>query len=80
MKKYILILVLSIAGFANEINFENMKNCESVKLSNLSSLVSCHQVDYLVEYRIIDDEEKDSVKKITVITPTKQVVIKNIGK
>ena len=57
-----------------------MKNCESVKLSRFTSIVSCHKVDYLIEYRYIDDEEKDSVKKVTVITPENQVVVKDIGK
>ena len=80
MKKLLLFLIFSSAIFANENSFLNMKNCESVRLSKLTSLVSCHQMDYLVEYRNVDDEEKDTVKKVTVVTPTKQIVIKNIGK
>ena len=80
MKKLLLIPVFCIASFASENNFINMKNCESIRLSKLTTLVSCHQMDYLVEYRIVDDEEKDSVKKFTVVTKEKQVVIKNLGK
>ncbi|WP_417326258.1 fibronectin type III domain-containing protein [Halarcobacter sp.] len=80
MKKLLLTLAFCVAAFANENNFVNMKNCESIKLSKLTSIVSCHQVDYLVEYRVVDDEEKDPVKKVTVVTKENQVVIKNLGR
>ena len=80
MKKLLFIPIFCIASFASENSFINMKNCESVRLSKLTTLVSCHQMDYLVEYRVVDDEEKDPVKKVTAITKDKQVVIKNLGK
>jgi hypothetical protein len=77
MKRFLLLLiVLSISLFANE-TF-NMKKCETIKLSTYTALVSCHKLDYLIEYRKVDDEEKDTVKKITVITPTSQKVIKSL--
>ncbi|RXJ91186.1 hypothetical protein CRV01_02590 [Arcobacter sp. CECT 8983] len=80
MRKLLLILALCVATFANENNFVNMKNCESIALSKLTSIVSCHQVDYLVEYRVVDDAEKDPVKKVTVVTKENQVVIKDLGR
>ena len=79
MKKFLLLTILSILSFANE-NIINMKNCESIKLSKYTTLVSCHKIDYLIEYRFIDDEEKDPIKKITAITLKDTKVIKNIGK
>lgn len=79
MKKILLLSIITILSFANE-NFTNMKNCESIKLSKYTTLVSCHKVDYLIEYRFIDDAEKDSIKKITAITLKDARVIKSIGK
>jgi len=80
MKTLLLILSLATLSFSSENSFTNMKNCESVRLSKFTSIVSCHKVDYLVEYRSVDDEEKDTVKKVTVVTAKNQIVIKNIGK
>ncbi len=80
MKKLLLILAFSLTASASENTFVNMKNCESIVLSKLTTLISCHQMDYLVEYRNIDDEEKDRIKKVTVVTPKSQVIIKNVGK
>lgn len=79
MKKILLLTIFSILSFANE-NMINMKNCESMKLSKYATLVSCHKIDYLIEYRFIDDEEKDPIKKITAITLKDTKVIKDIGK
>ena len=45
MKKILLLSIITILSFANE-NFTNMKNCESIKLSKYTTLVSCHKVDY----------------------------------
>lgn len=80
MKKLSLIFLLASLALANDVSFKNMKSCESVQLSKFTLLVSCHQMDYLVEYRKVDDEEKDTIKKITAITPKNQVVIKTIGR
>lgn len=79
MKIILFLSIFTIFSFANEI-FTNMKNCESIKLSRYTTLISCHKIDYLVEYRFIDDEEKDSIKKITAITLKDTKVIKNLGK
>lgn len=79
MKKLIILSAFAISIFAND-TFLNMKSCESVKLSKYTSLVSCHKVDYLIEYRFVDEEEQDNIKKITVITPTDSRIIKKIGK
>ncbi|QKJ24288.1 hypothetical protein [Poseidonibacter lekithochrous] len=76
MKTVLLLTVLSIFSFANE-NYINMKNCEKIQLSKFTSLVSCHQVDYLIEYKLEDDEEKDNIKKITAITVKDQKIIKS---
>ena len=57
-----------------------MKNCESLKLSRFTTLVSCHNVDYLIEYKYQDDEEKDNIKNITVITVNDKKIIKITGK
>ncbi len=54
-----------------------MKSCEKIQLSKFTSLVSCHQVDYLIEYKLEDDEEKDNIKKITAITVKDQKIIKS---
>lgn len=78
MKK-ILIFMVFISTFLLAQNTINMKNCESLKLSKYTSIVSCHKVDYLIEYRYVDDVEKDSVKKITVITPENQFIVKDLG-
>ena len=79
MKKLLLFIALIHSFLFAQDNIINMKKCESVKVSKYTSIVSCHQVDYLIEYRYIDDAEKDPVKKITVITPQKQVIVKDIG-
>jgi len=79
MKFFLIISLLFISSFANE-NYINMKNCESLKLSRYTTLVSCHNVDYLIEYKFQDDEEKDNIKKITAITVRDQKIIKSVGK
>ncbi len=73
----LLLSFISISSYANE-NFLNMKSCESIKLSTYTTLISCHKIDYLVEYRNIDDNEKDNIKKITAITLKDSRIIKSI--
>jgi hypothetical protein len=54
-----------------------MKKCEVLEISKYTKLFSCHAVDYLVEYKIeVDLSEADSIKQITMITPTSQKVIR----
>jgi len=79
MNKFLILTFLIVGSFASE-NYINMKNCESIKLSRYTTLVSCHNVDYLIEYKYQDDEEKDNIKKITAITVKDQKIIKSIGK
>jgi len=79
MKKLLLITLLASFSFASE-NYVNMKNCEKIQLSKFTSLVSCHQVDYIIEYKLEDDEEKDNIKKITAITVKDQKIIRNESK
>ena len=79
MKKLLIVSILFLFSFASE-NYVNMKNCESIKLSRYTTLISCHKLDYLVEYKFQDDEEKDNIKKITAITVKDQKIIKSIGK
>ena len=62
MRLLLLIATLTLFSFANE-KFFNMKSCETLQLSKLTALVSCHNIDYLIEYRNIDDEERDRIKK-----------------
>lgn len=79
MKKFLFLTIFSILSFAND-NVINMKTCESIKFSKFTTLVSCHKIDYLIEYRFVDDEEKDNIKKITAITVKDQKIIKSVGK
>ncbi len=76
----ILALVVCLSFTIANDNFINMKKCEVIKLSKLTTLVSCHRIDYLIEYRVVDDEEIDKIKKITAITPKEQRVIKETGR
>ena len=79
MKRILILAIMTGSLFASE-NYVNMKNCESLKLSRYTTLVSCHKVDYLIEYKLEDDEEKDTIKKITAITVKDQKIIKSVGK
>jgi len=79
MLKVLIISLVATFSFAQS-NYANMKNCERIELSKFTALVSCHQVDYLIEYRFVDDEEKDNIKKITAITVKDQKIIKNVSK
>lgn len=78
MKKLFILMFFTLFSFANE-NFINMKSCETVKLSKLTTLVSCHNIDYLIEYKHQEDEDKDNIKKITAITVNDQKIIKTAG-
>ncbi len=78
--KIILAFSLCISFLLAQDNFINMKKCEVIKLSKLTTLISCHKIDYLVEYRLNDDEEVDKIKKITAITQKEQRVIKSTGR
>jgi len=78
MNKILLLLSLCLAPvFAETIN---PKKCESIKLSNLTTLVSCHQRDYIIEYYEPKRDDEDSIKKITVITINDKKIIRSMGK
>jgi len=79
MRKLFIFTIFSFFCFAND-NFINMKSCESLKLSKFTTLVSCHNIDYLIEYKYQDDEEKDNIKKITAITVNDEKIIRITGK
>lgn len=79
MIKYLLLVVFASFCFASQ-DYAVMKNCETIKLSRYTTLVSCHNLDYLVEFKVEDDNEKDNIKKITAITTKDKKIIKTIGK
>lgn len=75
MKILILSLLVTFSVFAE--NFPQIKKCEVIEISKYTKLFSCHKVDYLVEYKIeVDLSEEDNIKKITMITPTSQKIIR----
>ncbi len=74
MKIFLISLISLSAIFAD--STINMKKCEVLEISKYTRLFSCHKVDYLVEYKIeVDLRESDSIKRMTMITPTSQQVI-----
>ena len=79
MKRILLIALLAISSIASE-NYATMKNCETLKLSRFTTLVSCHNIDYLIEHKVQDDEEKDNIKQITAITVKDKKIIISTGK
>jgi len=79
MKSFLILSILFITSFASD-NYTNMKSCESIKLSKFTTLISCHNVDYIIEYEFQDDEEKDNIKQITAITVKDKKIIKSVGK
>jgi hypothetical protein len=79
MKTLLVLFLVTIFSFANE-KILNAKNCEKFQLSKYTLLISCHKLDYLVEYKYNDDVEKDDIKKITVITSQEEkILLKNVG-
>lgn len=80
MRLFLALSIFIVSSFANA-NFQNMKNCETLKLSLFTVLVSCHNQDYIIEYKKVEEpEEQDTVKRITVVTPNDQRVIKSMEK
>jgi hypothetical protein len=73
--KILLISLISLSAIFADSTI-NMKKCEVLEISKYTRLFSCHKVDYLVEYKIeVDLRESDSIKRMTMITPTSQQVI-----
>lgn len=78
MKKIVAISTLFLASLGFGDTVINPKKCETIGISKYTKLISCYKVDYLVEYKIdVDTSEVDSVKKITMITPQGQKVIRD---
>ena len=74
MKNIMLLILLSIAALGAD-TIINTKKCETLKLSNYTTLVSCHDMSYLIEYRDVRRDDEDSVKKITIITQKDSKVV-----
>lgn len=78
MNKILLLLSFCLAPiFADAIN---AKKCETLKLSNFTTLVSCDKIDYIIEYYEPRRDDEDSIKKITLITVNDKKTIKIVSK
>ena len=75
MRIFILALPFISALNANNTN-EKFTNCEVLVLSELTDIVSCHKIDYLIEYKQNDEYKRGEVKKVSVITATNIKIIK----
>lgn len=69
-----LIVLFSTFLFANDHHIK-LKDCEVIRLSKLTDIVSCSNIDYLVEYDE-SDEQRGEVKKVTAVTVKDARVIK----
>ncbi len=80
MKIFILsILIFSTAFSSNTAT--KMKKCEKIELSRYTALVSCHKIDYIIEYKLEDDQEEDNLKKVTAVSVNdKKQIIMNVSK
>ena len=74
MKNFIILTLLSIAAFGAD-TIINTKKCETLKISNYTTLISCHDMSYLIEYREVRRDDEDIVKKITIITQNDSKVV-----
>ena len=74
MKKLIMVALLAIGAMAAD-NIINPKKCETFKLSNFTTLISCHDMSYLIEYQDVRRDDEEPVKKITIITTTDKKII-----
>ncbi len=78
MKKIILLSFIILITYAND-NIINPKNCEIVKLSNFTTLVSCDKLDYIIQTKESKREDEDNIKKIIVLTQKESKVILSEG-
>lgn len=74
MNKILILILLSFSSYAAD-NIINEKKCENIKLSTYTTLISCHELDYLVEYKDVRRDDEDNIKKITLITAKDQKII-----
>ena len=71
-----MIITLFFATlYANNTSVK-FKHCEIINLSELTDIVSCGKVDYLIEYKQNDEYKRGEVKKITAVTLKDAKVIK----
>jgi len=75
MKILSIMLFLMVSLYANSTN-NAFKNCQVVVLSELTDLVSCQKIDYLVEYAQNDEYKRGEVKKVSAVTNQDVKVIK----
>ncbi|WP_419771353.1 MAG: hypothetical protein ACNI3C_06065 [Candidatus Marinarcus sp.] len=76
MKKYLLSVILTSLGLFAQESIIAPKNCEVIKLSTYTTLVSCDKFDYLVEYQDVKRDDEDGVKKVTAISLKETKIIK----
>lgn len=77
MSKIILGCFLVMGGFcfAGDV-IQKPKNCEVLRLSVKVDIISCENLDYLIEYDIYD-EKRAEVIKVTAMTPKDVRVVKS---
>ncbi len=75
MKFFIIVAIFFVTLQAND-NLNKFKNCEVVTLAELTDIVSCSKIDYLIEYKQNDEYKRGEVKKVTVVTDKNTKVIK----
>ena len=75
LRTMIFIAMITSGLIAGDI-IKNPKNCEKIVLSVKVDLVSCENLDYLVEYEIYD-EKRGEVVKVTALTQRDARVIKS---
>ncbi len=78
MKKIFLLSFITLITYAND-NIINPKNCEIVKLSKFTTLVSCNKLDYIVQTKEPRRDDEDNVKKIIVLTQKESKIILSEG-
>ncbi len=76
MNKILILVFLTIGSYSSD-NIINTKNCEQIKLSTYTTLISCQNMDYLVEYQDVRRDDEDNIKKITLITQKDQKILVN---
>lgn len=80
MKIALVLLSIGVLFLNAKENIIEQKNCEVIKLSSLTTLVSCHHFDYLIEYQQVIRDDEDSVKKVTAISPQQTQILKQNAK
>ena len=76
MTKYLLLMLLLTGSTFAQDTIVPQKNCEVIKLSKYTTLVSCDKFDYLVEYQDTRRDDEDGVKKVTAISLKETKIIK----